>query len=100
MLATLTLILTLTSLVGALAPGGQEVARGLFGVLQEPDFDWQGLALILGGISLSGIAVMLIGSFLFPEIAERAKRTFLPNVIIGFILLGVGTAIIAALGGG
>ena len=57
-------------------------------------FDFATLAFILGSISLGGIGALLAGTFLFPEWAEQAKRTYLPNVFSGLILVGVAAVII------
>ena len=62
-----------------------------------PDFDFQTLGLALGGISLGIAGVILAGSALFPELAENAKRTWIPNTITGLVVLGVSAFIIAAL---
>lgn len=65
-----------------------------------PEFDFATLAFILGGISFGLIGVLLAGIALFGEWAEHAKRTWLPNVIVGLILVGVATTIIGFFGGG
>jgi hypothetical protein len=62
------------------------------------DFDFTTLAFAFGALSLAGIGVILAGSFLFPEQAERYKR-MIPNVIIGLILVASASFIIGALGG-
>lgn len=64
-----------------------------------PSFDFQTLAFAFAGISLSLIGVLLAGSAMFPELAETAKRTWLPNVIIGLVIIGVASFILGALGG-
>ena len=65
-----------------------------------PDFDFGALAFILGGISFGLIGVLLAGIAIFGEWAEHAKRSWLPNVIIGLILVGVAGTIIGFFGGG
>lgn len=57
-------------------------------------FDFAQLAFILGGISLGLIGVLLAGIAIFGERAEEAKRTWLPNVLIGLILVGVSATVI------
>lgn len=64
-----------------------------------PEFNFQALSLVLAGVSFGFISVLLAGSALFPEQAEKAKRTWLPNVIIGLILLGISSAILGTFGG-
>lgn len=66
------------------------------------EFDFATLAFILGGISFGLIGVLLAGTAIFGEWAEHAKRTWLPNVIIGLVLVGVATTIIGffSTGGG
>lgn len=63
------------------------------------DFDFQTLGFGLAAISLGVIGVIFAGSVLFPDQVEKAKRTWLPAVIIGIILIGVSGFIIASLGG-
>ncbi len=65
---------------------------------QESDFNFQGLALILAGISLGLIGLVMAGSALFPEIAEQYKR-HIPTVITGLILVAVASTIVGSLGG-
>lgn len=62
-------------------------------------FNFQTLAFVMAGISFGLIGVLMAGSAMFPELAETAKRTWLPNVIVGLILLGISSAILGALGG-
>ena len=62
-------------------------------------FDFQGLGVLLAGISFGLIGVIMTGSMLFPEWGERAKRQYLPNVIIGLVILGVSSLILAFFGG-
>ena len=65
-----------------------------------PDFDFTVLGYALAGLSLGLIGVLMAGTVLFPEMAEKAKRNWLPTVITGVILLGVAGYILTALGGG
>jgi len=62
------------------------------------DFDFKGLAIVLAGISFGLIGLVMAGAAFFPEIAEQYKR-HIPTVITGLILVGVSSAIIAAMGG-
>ena len=59
------------------------------------DFDFSGVAIILAGISFGMCGLILAGSALFPEVAEQYKRR-IPNILIGLILVGVSTALVAA----
>jgi len=60
-----------------------------------PDFDFSNLALALGAISLGIAGVILAGSALFPELAENAKRTWIPNTIIGLVVVGIAGFIVS-----
>jgi hypothetical protein len=53
---------------------------------------------VLLKVSLIGIALVMLGSFLFPDTAEKYRKQ-LPLVLGGLILLGVGNALLAAFGG-
>lgn len=59
-----------------------------------PAFDFGTLAIGLAAISLGMIGVLMAGIALFGEWAEHAKRTWLPSVIIGLVLVGVASTII------
>ena len=59
-----------------------------------PEFDFGTLAIGLAAISLGMIGVLMAGIALFGEWAEHAKRTWLPSVIIGLVLVGVASTII------
>lgn len=59
-----------------------------------PSFDFGTLAIGLAAISLGMIGVLMAGIALFGEWAEHAKRTWLPSVIIGLVLVGVASTII------
>ena len=63
------------------------------------DFDFTTLGFGLAAVSLGMIGIIFTGAVLFQEQVEKAKRTWLPYVIIGIILLGVSGFIIASLGG-
>jgi multidrug transporter EmrE-like cation transporter len=65
-----------------------------------PDFDFATLGYALAGLSLGLIGALMAGTVLFPEMAEKAKRTWLPTVITGVILIGVAGFLLGALGGG
>lgn len=54
-----------------------------------PTFDFPALALILAGISFGMIGVLMAGVVLFPDCAERAKREYLPQVMIGLLLVAL-----------
>ncbi len=57
-------------------------------------FDFTALARGLAILSLGGIGVIMAGSFLFPELAERYKKQII-NVVIGLILVGISTALVS-----
>jgi drug/metabolite transporter (DMT)-like permease len=59
-----------------------------------PEFDFGSLAIGLAAISFGMIGVLMAGIALFGEWAEHAKRTWLPSVIVGLVLVGVSTTII------
>ena len=63
------------------------------------DFDFQALAIGLGTVSLGLAGAIMGGAALFPEQAERAKRTWIPTTITGLVLVGVASFIMSALGG-
>ena len=58
-------------------------------------FDFAAVAIILAGISFGMVGLILAGSALFPEVAEQYKRR-IPNILIGLILVGVSSALVAA----
>ena len=62
------------------------------------DFDFMSIAIILGGISVGLIGIALVGNMLWPEWAQKAQKS-LQSMIIGFILLAIGAAIIEAFAG-
>jgi len=62
------------------------------------DFDFMSIAIIPGGISVGLIGIAFVGNMLWPEWANKAKQS-LQTIIIGFILLAIGAAIIEAFGG-
>ena len=64
----------------------------------QADFDFSGLAIVLAGISFGLAGVILAGSMLFPETAEKYKR-MIPNVLLGLVLVGISSAIVGAMGG-
>jgi hypothetical protein len=59
------------------------------------DFDFMSLAIVLGGVSIGLIGVAFVGNMLWPEWAQKAKQS-LQTLIVGFILLAIGAAIIEA----
>jgi len=59
--------------------------------------NFKSLALILAAISIALVGVMMAGAMLWPEQAERYKGQ-IPTVIIGLVLVGVGSTIVAAFG--
>ena len=65
---------------------------------QQADFDFQGLAIILAGISFGIIGAIMAGSAFWPELAERYKKN-IPTVIVGVILVGIAGVLVDALGG-
>lgn len=67
---------------------------------QAPTFNFNRLALGVGVISLSLCGVILAGSFLFPEAAEQAKRTWIPNTIVGLVIVSIAGFIIGLLNQG
>lgn len=66
----------------------------LLAVSLQTSFNFAGLAKILAGISFGLIGLIFVASWLFPEQAEVAKRSWLPNVIVGLILIGISSAIV------
>lgn len=62
------------------------------------DIDFQGIGVIMAGISFGGIGVIMAGSFLFAEQAEQYKRQ-IPAVLVGLILIMVSSVLVAAFGG-
>jgi len=55
------------------------------------------VALVLAGLSFSLAGVMMAGALLWPDVAERYKQQ-IPTVIIGLVLVSVGSGIVSALG--
>ncbi len=64
------------------------------------DFDFSALGYGLAAISFGLIGALMAGAVLFPEMAEKAKRTWLPTVIAGLVLIGVSSFLLTSLGGG
>lgn len=64
-----------------------------------PEFDFATLGYALAGVSFGLIGVLMAGAVLFPEMAEKAKRTWLPTVIAGVIIIGIAGFLLGALGG-
>lgn len=62
------------------------------------EFDFLGLAVVLGGIGIGLIGIALVGNMLWPEWAQKAMKS-LQTMIIGFILLAIGSALISTFGG-
>jgi hypothetical protein len=62
------------------------------------DFDFMSIAIILGGVSIGLIGVAMVGNMLWPEWANKSKQS-LQTLIVGFILLAIGAAIIEAFSG-
>lgn len=61
-------------------------------------FDFPALALGLGTVSLFLAGAIMGGAALFPEMAEKAKRTWIPTTITGLVIVGVATFILGFLG--
>ena len=61
-------------------------------------FNFQGLALVLAGVSLGMIGAAMAGAAFWPEMAERYKRQIM-TVITGVVLVALASVIISALGG-
>jgi hypothetical protein len=61
-------------------------------------FNFQGVGIILAGISLGGIGMIMAGGFLFAEQAEQYKRQ-IPMVLGGLVLIAVSGILVAAFGG-
>ncbi len=64
--------------------------------MSDLPFDFSKLALFFALISLSIIGVVMAGSVLFPELAERFKRQ-IPTVIVGLVIVVVAGTIIGML---
>lgn len=92
LLAIVHLVMLAASLMGLVESGS---TGGLFQA--APEFDFAGLALVMAGLSFSVCGVLMVGSWLLPDIAEKAKRTWLPNTIMGLIVMGIGALIVTAL---
>ena len=61
--------------------------------------DFQTLGIGLAGISIAIIAIMMLGSALWPDQSQRYKK-LINDVIIGAILLLVGSTLVGFLMGG
>lgn len=57
------------------------------------DFDFTELAKGLAMLSIGGIGVMMVGSFLWPDAAEQYKKQ-IRNVVIGLILVAIPAAFV------
>ncbi|MEM9773386.1 MAG: hypothetical protein AAF902_02315 [Chloroflexota bacterium] len=66
------------------------------GLQAAPTYDFAAIGIVVGTISLGIAGVILAGSALFPELAENAKRTWIPNTIIGLVVIGIASFIIGA----
>jgi hypothetical protein len=62
------------------------------------EFDFRTAALGLAVLSLGGIGVILAGSFLWQEQAERYKR-MMPQIFVGLILTAIASGLAAIFGG-
>ena len=60
--------------------------------------NWMDIALILAGIALAIVAIVWIGTPLWPEQAQKAK-SWLPYILGGLALLAALSALAGALGG-
>lgn len=88
-------ILTLISWLTTISPLESGTTLPLATVLQLPsEFDFQGLGLLIAGVSFGLIGIIMAGAAFFGDQAERAKRTWLPTTISGLVLIGIGGAII------
>ena len=73
--------------------GGAEVVNGP----AMPEFDFTTLALGLGAVSLMLSGAIMAGGMLFPGISEKAKREYIPNTIVGLVIVGIASFIIGIL---
>ena len=87
--------LTLISWLASISPLENGATLPLATILQLPtEFDFQGLGLLIAGVSFGLIGIIMAGAAFFGDQAERAKRTWLPTTISGLVLIGIGGAII------
>ncbi len=68
------------------------------GLEQASGFNFSAIASAVGVISIGLTAIALIGSAIWPQWASKNKET-IQNVIIGFVLLGISSFLMSALGG-
>lgn len=62
-----------------------------------PEFDFSTLALGLAAVSLLLSGALMAGGALFPDLSIRAKREYIPNTIIGLVIVGIASFIIGIL---
>lgn len=93
MTLTYTLLATLLSILPPDRAAELLIHAGMF---QDPGdlFDFEGLGLLIAGVSFGLIGVLMAGAAFFGDQAERAKRTWLPTSIGGLVLIGIAGAII------
>ena len=76
-----------------------EMRGGTEGVYTQgmPEFDFSTLALGLAAVSLLLSGALMAGGALFPDLSIRAKREYIPNTIIGLVIVGIASFIIGIL---
>ena len=90
------MLLTLYVYLSTIIPpeAGDLLIRAGLLQLPERDFDFEGLGLLIAGVSFGLIGILMAGAAFFGDQAERAKRTWLPTTISGLVLIGIAGAII------
>lgn len=80
---------------GQMAEAGDDVSNRIKSRKENfpMSFDFTALARGLAILSLGGIGVIMTGSFLFPELAERYKKQII-NVVIGLILVAISGSLV------